>query len=237
MRRVLGILLLILCVSVATQGRSYTLVQSENNVGFFTNETGVEATALVIVFSGNVEILNVLGFGAEMEVTSSQGPTVVLHGAVPPSGVVIVEWALDGPGVGAAVWSSEGSAKHSIDVKSPTAHMVIIPPPVIRTAPINFVPQFLPADFGMVLANGYFVVEHQFLSVGSSDPDGVITEYLWEWSDGVTTYGASASRVFEPLQFKTYSVTVTLTVTDDSGRTDSTSRTFEIEQAWRPAQS
>ncbi len=233
MRRVLGILVLMMCLSLVVQGRSYTLVQADRNVGFFTNETGVEVTALVIVFYGNVEILDVIGFGAEMSVTSSQGPTVVLHGVVPASGVVIVEWALDGPGVGAAVWGTSESERYTIDVKSPTAHMVIIQP-ATRMMPIAFAPQLLPADFGVILAgtNNIVIDDHQFFAIGSSDPDGTIVDYLWEWSDGVTAHGSSVSRVFEPLQFKPYTVTVTLTVTDDSGRTDSNSRTFEIDRAW-----
>lgn len=57
---------------------------------------------------------------------------------------------------------------------------------------------------------------------GSSDPDGALASYAWEWSDGAKDDGVSASHTFDA--GGTYSVK--LTVTDQSGATDSATRTF-----------
>ncbi|MEL6211599.1 MAG: PKD domain-containing protein, partial [Pseudomonadota bacterium] len=52
-----------------------------------------------------------------------------------------------------------------------------------------------------------------FDAVASSDLDGTLTDYLGSFSDGVELRGAQAARTFDG----TGPVTVTLTVTDDSG--------------------
>ncbi len=64
----------------------------------------------------------------------------------------------------------------------------------------------------------------QFNGSGSSDPDGTIVAYDWDFGDGSTGSG--------PTPIHTYtadgSFTVTLTVTDDMGASDSTTRTATI---------
>ena len=67
---------------------------------------------------------------------------------------------------------------------------------------------FIPADF-------------EFDASASSDPDGHITSYDWDFGDGSTGSGQTASHVFDTEG----SYTVSLTVTDDKGATDSTSIT------------
>jgi len=54
---------------------------------------------------------------------------------------------------------------------------------------------------------------------GSYDPDGTIVKYLWNFGDGNTATGVSVSHSY----FESGSYTVTLTVTDNDGATDSTS--------------
>ncbi|MEM4264931.1 MAG: PKD domain-containing protein, partial [Thermoplasmata archaeon] len=60
---------------------------------------------------------------------------------------------------------------------------------------------------------------------GSSDPDGTIVSYLWDWGDGTTGSGVIASHTYTAT--KTY--TITLTVTDDMGLTNSVSESVYVQ--------
>ena len=66
---------------------------------------------------------------------------------------------------------------------------------------------------------------------GSSDPDGSIASYAWTFGDGGTDTGATASHTY--LADDTYSIT--LTVTDNQGATDSTSRSVTVAATPPPA--
>jgi PKD repeat protein len=59
---------------------------------------------------------------------------------------------------------------------------------------------------------------------GSSDPDGSVVGYTWDFGDGVSDYGRTNAHVYQ--QAGTYSVR--LTVTDDAGLTDTATRTVTI---------
>src|SRR5699024_4014823 len=55
---------------------------------------------------------------------------------------------------------------------------------------------------------------------GSTDPDGTIVSYLWDWGDGTTSTGETASHVYSAVG----EYTVTLEVTDDRGGVAQASR-------------
>jgi PKD repeat protein len=63
-----------------------------------------------------------------------------------------------------------------------------------------------------------------FNAAASSDPDGTITAYAWNFGDGGTASGATVSHAYGAAG--TY--TVTLTVTDNLGATGTTTRTITV---------
>ena len=62
-----------------------------------------------------------------------------------------------------------------------------------------------------------------FDGTGSTDSDGTITSYQWNFGDGTTASGATASHAYTPGQW-----TVTLTVTDNSGATNTASTLIPV---------
>ncbi|PVX25129.1 MAG: hypothetical protein CW691_05535 [Candidatus Bathyarchaeum sp.] len=61
-----------------------------------------------------------------------------------------------------------------------------------------------------------------FDASASIDPDGSITDYFWDFGDGTTGTGQTAAHSYD----SNSSYTVVLTVTDDGGLTDVTTRTI-----------
>lgn len=70
-------------------------------------------------------------------------------------------------------------------------------------------------------------VEIAFDGSGSSDPDGSIVSYAWDFGDGANSTGATTSHAYNVQG--TYNLS--LTVTDDSGAADSASTTVTIDPA------
>ena len=77
------------------------------------------------------------------------------------------------------------------------------------------------AEFTSDRTRAFLPAAFEFDASASSDPDGQIVSYDWDFGDGSSGSGQAASHVYD----SEGSYTVTLTVTDDKGATDSSSRT------------
>lgn len=73
--------------------------------------------------------------------------------------------------------------------------------------------------------SGYLGIPIDFSSSGSYDLDGTIQNYLWEFSDGQQSSESSPSIAFK----ETGNYTVSLTVTDNDGVTDSDIATIKVQ--------
>jgi PKD repeat protein len=63
-----------------------------------------------------------------------------------------------------------------------------------------------------------------FDASNSSDVDGTIVSYLWDFGDGNTAMGLTATHAYAD----TGTFLVTLTVTDDDGASSSTTQSVEV---------
>lgn len=87
--------------------------------------------------------------------------------------------------------------------------------------PLNAAPA---ASFTATPATGTAPLTVQFNAGASSDPDGTIASYAWDFGDGDTATGATATHTYA-----TAGVYVALlTVTDDEGTSDTTDQTITV---------
>jgi chitodextrinase len=100
------------------------------------------------------------------------------------------------------------------------------PGPMPGPAPVNMPPV---ADAGSD-KTVYVDTTIHFNGAGSSDPDGVIVSYEWEFGDGGHSSGVEADHAYA--EAGTYSAT--LTVTDDDGAIGSDSCTIKVRYTQAP---
>ncbi len=201
-RKAAVFLLLICCIAAMGHARSYVLHKSGHNIGTFTNETRQEVDALILTFSGDVEIISILAIGGDMAITSNQGDFVILKGSLVSSGSILVEWTpLGEPALIAATWRTVPFALHQIDITSPFANMFVRGESEVREDDPD-------------------THEYEFSALGSNDPDGEIVQYVWTWSDDAVAYGKNVTRNYGRWVEGDYTYTVTLTVIDAEGNSD-----------------
>lgn len=98
------------------------------------------------------------------------------------------------------------------------------------TADISSVPNFPPVADPNGPYTGIVGVPVSFDGSGSTDPDSTIVAYDWDFGDGNTGTGIIPSHVYAAAGL----YTITLTVTDDGGLTNSASTTANIGAANNP---
>jgi len=82
------------------------------------------------------------------------------------------------------------------------------------------------ASFTANPTSGVVPLEVTFNASSSSDPDGSITSYAWDFKDGATGSGQTINHTFNSIG----SYNVLLAVTDNEGATDSTTKTITVTE-------
>ena len=98
------------------------------------------------------------------------------------------------------------------------------PPPSVNLSPV--------ASFTRTPSSGDSPLEVAFDGSASSDPDGWITQYQWDFGDGETGTGVTTSHTYTTTTSRTY--TARLTVADNEEETTSASRLISVSVATTP---
>ena len=169
-------------------------------VGVFTNLSDAAASDLLLSFTGAVDVIQAITIGGMMSQDPSDDPsTVRFSGTLNPMGSLIIEWETSGAQLERVSLSGGQETLTSLPLLYPFARLSIS------------------GDRA-----GQSIL---FQGSRSFDPKGLpLASYAWSWSDGVTSSGRSAQRTFETEG--TY--TVELTVTNEDGRSNTTSQRFSI---------
>ena len=121
-------------------------------------------------------------------------------------------------------YSSTGSAKSQTFTITVTATNSAGPGSGSTTETVNDRPPV--ASFTFTPLNPFGGQAVNFDATPSTDPDGTITGYAWDFGDGTSGTGATPTHVYNPAS--TMSFAVMLTVTDNSGNTGSTSQSVTV---------
>ena len=169
--------------------------------GFFTDENGMPIAG--------TEFSGVMNFDA-VEVPTAEG-------TFPPG----ISWS-------GVVIESESSVGFGDEFTAPTYYLLwITQPKVVDGQPVGNVPPI--ADAGGPY-DGVVGVDVHFDGSGSSDPDGTIEQYDWDFGDDNTGIGETPTHLYDAPG--TYNVI--LTVTDDGGLPVSNSTTALIGGSSQP---
>jgi PKD repeat protein len=128
-------------------------------------------------------------------------------------------------GTGTAGFSGDGGQATSAQLSGPAGVAVDAPGSLYiadeGNQRVRRVENKLPiASINASPSSGQAPLTVKFDGSQSSDPDGQITAYAWQFGDGGTSSGATVSHQYT----RAGTFTATLTVTDDSGATASTTR-------------
>ncbi|WP_408095472.1 PKD domain-containing protein [Peredibacter sp. HCB2-198] len=120
-----------------------------------------------------------------------------------------------------------------MDVVNSTQSAASIPTPLTadggsKTISMNYVPtnaNMAPvASISSSVSSGYAPLAVNFDGGASTDPDGTIASYTWNFGDGTTASGAYVTKTYN----NSGNYTATLTVKDNDGATSSATKTINV---------
>ena len=194
------VILLVVGIGATAAPFQFSLV-GDTAIGFFNNETGKEASGLLLRLRDSLDLLHCFGVGANMIMTETSNAEILFEGFVVPGGTWEVDWQWNGLRLESAAWITGGEVLEEIDVHAPTAQMVSVP--------------------------GVADLEMRFEAVGSIDPDGSsLVGYWWEFEDGQVLEGREVRKTF-PAEGE---YMVRLVVVDVEGKEASRTASFEVHR-------
>ncbi len=146
---------------------------------------------------------------SDQSVATLSGPGETTSGGV-------VDASLDTNGVDGTVYAYVTSTGDGDSLR-----IEVVDPPSANDPPT--------AAFDVVPAEPTVDETVSFDATGSSDPDGSITSYEWDFGDGTTATGETVTHEYGAPGTRT----VTLTVTDGDGTTNTTTRTVRVRPSPR----
>jgi PKD repeat protein len=192
------------------------IVERASDVDVFSFSAGAGTITINVnpsARAGNVD-LNVQLLNGSGSVIASSNPTDALNGTLTANvsgGTFYVAVRGSGKGDLSSGYSSYGSVgEYSVTGTVP--------------APASQAPT---ASFTTSATTGYAPLAVSFNGSGSSDPDGTIVSYQWNFGDGTTATGATVGKTYTTAG--TY--TAVLTVTDNAGLTNSRSVVITVQSA------
>ena len=214
-RRLATVLSLLALAAVSCLGSQFQFYRTEWAVALFTNGTAETFHGLRIGFPSDVTPTQTLGIGTNLTLESSEEGILRFEGTIPPLTTWEIDWPIDGPRIVDAAWVRADGSEVPIDTHAPIADMRISFPLGLW----GFCPEERRIPF--------FPIDGTFSAAGSYDPDEEpLTDYQWEWSDGERARGSRVERWF----YRPGRYTVTLTVWDAQGDSDTVTKIFLIPE-------
>ncbi|UCF09845.1 MAG: PKD domain-containing protein [Candidatus Bipolaricaulota bacterium] len=124
---------------------------------------------------------------------------------------------------GMHVYANPGTYSAVLTVIDNGGDMATASKTITVTAPENAPPV---ADISATPTSGPAPLTVSFDATGSSDPDGTVVSYSWDFEGGSTGTGPTATRIY----LAAGSYVVILTVTDDDGATDTETVTIDVTE-------
>ena len=211
-----------------TTASTFTITLTATDNSGSTGQATGSVTTVVPVGAPTVTVNNPTPNPAD---TGATVTVVFTVSSTAPVTVVSVDWgdgttnSLSGSATSDThSYSSTGTAKSQTFTITVTATNSAGPGSGSTTETVNDRPPVASFTFTPINPSGGQAVN--FDATASTDPDGTITSYAWDFGDGTSGTGATQIHIYNPAS--TMSFTVMLTVTDNSGNTGSTSQPVTV---------